>query len=409
MILVVILPMTGSAYGPPAEDSISGENVIAEIEKPKGEEVHPAAEYFEWILYRLGKLPLVLVILYGITILSIITMLILLVFILLNRNRLEREAKTRAYLLEEYQRLLMDFLFDDGEGEETYRELDRVARSSLHRQILIDQIIDIMVNLKGNIKQKAKGLYLSLGLKKDSMRKARSRKWHKKIKGYRELAFMNIRDANEQIVRSLNSNNEILRMEAQIALVRLSDENPFEWLHRLERPLSLWEQITLVELLTQHEMPVPEFKQWFHSQNISVLIFALEMITRFEQGEAEKEVVAMFDHGLEKVRRTAFRVSGDMKFSSSLGAMQKLYRDEPYDNRMEILKSFANNPDENYLGFLKTVLDEEEDVQLQIQATKAMENTDEPGISMLVKLMKSKAEYKNYQIIIRHVLDGRIY
>jgi hypothetical protein len=51
----------------------------------------------------------------------------------------------------------------------------------------------------------------------------------------------------------------------------------------------------------------------------------------------------------------------------------------------------------------------EEDVQLQIQATKAMENTDEPGISMLIKLMKSKTEYKNYQIIIRHVLDGRIY
>ena len=64
---------------------------------------------------------------------------------------------------------------------------------------------------------------------------------------------------------------------------------------------------------------------------------------------------------------------------------------------------------EKYLKFLKNVLDTEEDVQLQIEATNAMENTGEPGISMLIKLMKSKSEYKNYQIIIRHVLDGRIY
>jgi hypothetical protein len=89
--------------------------------------------------------------------------------------------------------------------------------------------------------------------------------------------------------------------------------------------------------------------------------------------------------------------------------MIKQYPDESDNNKLEILRSFSKVPDEKYLKFLKSVLDTEDDVQLQIQATKAMENTDEPGISMLIKLMKSKSEYKNYQIIIRHVLDGRIY
>lgn len=89
--------------------------------------------------------------------------------------------------------------------------------------------------------------------------------------------------------------------------------------------------------------------------------------------------------------------------------MKKVYPEETMNNRLEILKAFARIPEEKNLKFLKSVLDTEEDVQLQIQATKAIENTDEPGISMLIKLMKSKSEYKNYQIIIRHVLDGRIY
>ena len=89
--------------------------------------------------------------------------------------------------------------------------------------------------------------------------------------------------------------------------------------------------------------------------------------------------------------------------------MIKKYPEETFNNKLEILHSFAKVPDEKYLKFLKSVLDTEEDVLLQIEATKAMENTGEPGISMLIKLMKSKSEYKNYQIIIRHVLDGRIY
>ncbi len=79
---------------------------------------------------------------------------------------------------------------------------------------------------------------------------------------------MNIRDANEQIIKSLNSGNNILRMEAQIAMVRLSDGNPYEFLDLLEKPLSLWEQVTLHELLIQHNLKVPEFKQWFTSENI---------------------------------------------------------------------------------------------------------------------------------------------
>ena len=89
--------------------------------------------------------------------------------------------------------------------------------------------------------------------------------------------------------------------------------------------------------------------------------------------------------------------------------MKKVYAGESPENKLEILRAFARIPDEKNLNFLKSVLDTEEEVQLQIQATKAIENTGEPGISMLIKLMKSKSEYKNYQIIIRHVLDGRIY
>ncbi|MEA3461807.1 MAG: hypothetical protein U9R49_08005, partial [Bacteroidota bacterium] len=310
---------------------------------------------------------------------------------------------------EKYQNLLMNYLFEEDKKEEAFKELEEVANNRINRQILINQMIDLSVNLKGEIKEVIQDLYLRLGLKRDSLEKAHSRKWHQNVKGFRELAYMNIRDANEQIIKSLNSRNSILRMEAQIAMVRLSDGNPYEFLDLLKKPLSLWEQVTLHELQIQHNLNVPDFKQWFGSENISVVMFALEMVTWYKQRGVGKEILELFEHENELVRNKSYKVCGEIGLKMALPPMSKKYPEETFRNKLEILTAFTKVPDEKYLKFLKNVLDTEDDVQLQIEATKAMENTDEPGISMLIKLMKSKSEYKNYQIIIRHVLDGRIY
>ena len=411
LFLFLLVYLTGMVplHGNSPESMVPVNFTLVADEESHTDEEFQLSYYARWILDNFQKSPLLITILYIVIIYSIVTLITLLIIILLNRRRMEREQKNREYLMEQYQQLLMDYLFEEEMQDQAFVNMRRIANNSVNRQILIDQMIDLSINLKGDIKADIKELYVRLGLKEDSLQKAHSKKWHKNIKGFRELAFMNIREANEIIVESLNSNNEILRMEAQIAMVRLSEDNPYEFLNLLEKPLAVWEQITLHELLIQHNMKVPAFKQWFESENISILIYALEMAAWFRQTGVAKEVISLFTHENEKVRHTAFRVCGEIRLKSSLAAMKKVYEGESLNNRLEILKAFARIPEEKNLKFLKNVLDTEEDVQLQIQATKAIENTDEPGISMLIKLMKSKSEYKNYQIIIRHVLDGRIY
>jgi len=390
-------------------DSLVSDSAVVDTTLTAQEPVAPLSDYALRVLTRFEKSPLLVTILYIVILYSIVTLITLLTIILLNRRRIHREQVLREYLLERYQLLLMNYLFEEEHQDLAYLELDDVADNHHNRQVLIDQMIDLSVNLKGELKEEVQKLYIRLGLKRDSMEKAYSRKWHHNVKGFRELAFMNIPDANEQIIKSLNSKHEILRMEAQIAMVRLSDGNPYEFLNLLEKPLSLWEQVTLHELQIQHNLEIPEFKQWFDLENISVVMFSLEMVAWYKQRGAGKEILGLFEHENEKIRHTAYKVCGEIGLKMALPVMIRKFPEETFNNKLEILQSFAKVPDEKYLKFLKTVLDTEEEVQLQIQATKAMENTGEPGISMLIKLMKSKSEYKNYQIIIRHVLDGRIY
>jgi hypothetical protein len=334
---------------------------------------------------------------------SIVTMVVLLTVILLNRRRMEREERLKQYLMEKYQSLIIDYLFGDASPE----EFRSIASDMYRRQVLIDQMIDVSINLKGDDSKKLLGLYKHLGLDKDSIKRACDHRWHKKIKGFRELAFMNIKDANAAIYKAINSKNEILRMEAQIALVRLSEENPFEFLSHLSRPFSLWEQITLHELIIQHDIPVPGFKTWLTSPNPTVVMFALRMIREFNQKDAEDEVREILLHQSPQVRQLAVQVAGDLNMRSTLETMKKMYKNQEHPVCLEIVRSMGKMPDLSMMGFLKLVLDKEDDVQLQIEATKAIENNGEEGVKALVKLMKS--EYKNYNIIVRHVLDRRIY
>jgi hypothetical protein len=333
---------------------------------------------------------------------SIFSMITLLIFILMNRRRMEKEEKVRQYLMEKYQSLIVDYLY----GSATSEEFTSIASDNYSRQVLIEQMIDVSVNLKGEESNKLFGLYKFLGLDKDSLSRAHDYRWHKKIKGFRELAFMNIRDANDIMIKALNSSNEILRMEAQIALVRLSDNDHFDFLSHLKRPFSLWEQITLHNLIIQHNIPVPEFKKWITSTNDSVVIFGLRMIREFKQSDAEEDIKKSLHHNSPGVRIEAVKVAGDLKLKSTLEIMKKMYKDQDYKICLEIVKSMGKMPDLSMLGFLKLVLDKEDDVQLQIEATKSIENMGEEGVKALVKIMKS--EYKNYNIIVRHVLDRRI-
>jgi hypothetical protein len=329
-------------------------------------------------------------------------MITLLIVILMNRRRMEKEEKLRQYLMEKYQSLIVDYLY----GSATMQEFREIASNNYSRQVLIEQMIDVSVNLKGEESNKLFGLYKHLGLEKDSLARARDYRWHKKIKGFRELAFMNIKDANDVIIKALDSSNEILRMEAQIALVRLSETDHFEFLTRLKRPFSLWEQITLHDLIIQHNIPIPAFKKWVGSANDTVAIFALRMIREFKQSDAVVEIQSALMHNSPAIRLIAVQVAGDLGMKSTLETLKHMYKNQDYKTCLEIVKSMGKMPDLSMLGFLKLVLDKEDDVQLQIEATKSIERMGEEGINALVKIMKS--EYKNYNIIVRHVLDKRI-
>ena len=94
------------------------------------------------------------------------------------------------------------------------------------------------------------------------------------------------------------------------------------------------------------------------------------MIREFKQTEAEEDIKNSLLHKSPEVRLLAVQVAGDLGLSSTLEIMKKMYKNQDYKTCLEIVKSMGKMPDTSMLGFLKLVLDKEDDVQLQIEATK---------------------------------------
>jgi len=323
-----------------------------------------------------------------------------------------RQAET-DHLKEQFELLLFDYLTTE-DNEEIYRKIARIAIYDFNREILINQMRELSksmnMSMSIGVNEEAivqlRELYYRLHLDQDSIRKIYSPKWHIQVKGFRELAFMGVSEVNDKIRQSLNSKNQILRMEAQLALIRLNQDDPFGFLDDLTYPFTLWEKLTVYELITIHDLPVPQFSRWTDSPNKTVVDFALRMILVFKQNLDFPHVIKCLKHPDSGIRHTAIIVCGELQLREALPHLKQMYKNENYTNCLSIINAMGKMPDEMMLGFLKLVLDKEDDVQLQIESAKAISKMGEVGVSFLVKLMKS--EYKNYQIIIRHVLDKRI-
>jgi HEAT repeat protein len=320
---------------------------------------------------------------------------------------MEKRAKVKAELTETYQLLILDALDGKVMSTDEFKKFRKICKNRFRKAVLIDQIIDVGLMLPKDMLGKLRKFYIDLGLLKETKRKLYSRFWHKKIKAMKELSHLEIKDYNDKILEYVNAKNNTLRMEAQIAMVRLSDdENPFMFLEHLDHEFSTWEQITLHEMMLEANIEPPDFTKWLVSDNHDVGMFCLRMVREYQQTEHVDELKNMLYHPNEEVARFAIEIAGDLKLNALTGDLKKLYKDETYQNSLEIVKSLGKIGDSKTIRFLQHVVDSEADTQLQIEGVKAIRACGDDGQIALQKMLDS--DYKDYKIIIRHVLDNRI-
>jgi hypothetical protein len=327
------------------------------------------------------------------------------VFILIMKVYREKKIKL---LEDKYRELLVDYIFNEDNNILIPDEFQKIENNKFKRGVLLNQIMVFNKNLFGETKIKLRELYLAMKLNEDSIKSLNSNKWHIQAKGLRQLSQMNIPEKNNIIEEKINSKNDILSFEAQLAMVKLNHASPFSFLDKLKKYFPLWNQLNIHNTINANSFKVPEFSKWLSSENDYIVVFALRMIRIFQQQKAIKEILHLLNHTNESIKSNAIITLGNLRLNDALIDLRNIFNNEGIEIKILILKAIQNLQDESNIKFLGDALNDS-DNNVKLEAAKALKYLGDIGINKL-QMVRMTSNYENADIIsvIDHVLDDRI-
>jgi hypothetical protein len=275
----------------------------------------------------------------------------------------------------------------------------KMFRNPVARQYAIDHLIINKKVFSGAVAQNIRHLYEKLGFKNDSLKKLHSKLWYTKAKGIQELSIMDQNDQLIKVYRLTNSRNDLVRNEAQNAIIQWSGFNGLRFLDVVTYDISEWQQIQLLEFLklfTQQD--IPKLTKWLSSKNNSVILFALKLAEVYQQFGVKEKVEQCLLHEDEKIRIQAVNTLARVGDSESADHIIDQYKNETIANQLNILQKLPLLADDKHLLFLQQQLLDENDF-IKLSAARAL------GVMHHLELVKQKADEQPepYEYIFKHV------
>ncbi len=339
----------------------------------------------------------------------IFSLLSLFTIIVLNRSLKTRKRRHAKEMKHTYQEELTNFLF--GEEDQPYEFTG--INFSANREIFLNELLSLHNNLYGEAANRLRDLYFNLGLYKTSLAKVQARRWDHKAKGFRELSQMDVKDASQQISKYVNSKNKVLRMEAHVALVKISEDDPLFFLDDLNYELSEWEQVNILNTLNYHHIFIDSFERWLDSPNDSVAIFAAKMTGYYKHTHEAPKLANLLSHQNPNVRYHAIKALGQLEIPENIDDLKGAFKNEIPDenerqdallvlmmekNRKAALDAIYPLATHKELDFLEEILMNEPVFGILKAAAKTMVSTGEKGREYLEKIYR-KADPELRKII----------
>lgn len=250
--------------------------------------------------------------------------------------------------------------FDLIKANRRFRDLGIIPEKPGNVQYLIDLMIRTQRSLLGKNYQKLELLYSQIPPYRVSQNKLRSRKWHVKARGIREIYEMDQKQYIKEITRERNHENIYVRREAQIAMVVFLGWESLRFLPYLKRDMTLWQQIKVVEKLYDL-YPVANLKflrRGYKSERTYAIELIMRIIRKFELNEEIDFILRFIDSVKFDTRETAiYCISSFILNEKQLNLLKyKFLNITNCEQQIQLLKYIDRISEEVDLKFYKLLL-----------------------------------------------------
>ena len=226
------------------------------------------------------------------------------------RYYLRKKDKEFTKFKNDYEGLLVEYLYADKESEEVSKEKQAIMlKIKSHipyknkRKMVISILYNLMNEVSGEMADSIKTLYYETGLIDYALTRLNNKNWYVIAKGIGELTRFNIEEAYVNIVKFINHPRKEVRKETQLYLVSLFRFEGLSFLNELKEPLSEWAQVQLLEILQKlDDQEICDIKPWLKSTNDTVVLFALKLAQIYNQFEVKDTLMDLLSHKNKSIR-----------------------------------------------------------------------------------------------------------
>jgi hypothetical protein len=210
----------------------------------------------------------------------------------------------------EYEALLVEYLYADKESEEfNIEQQSIILKIKSHilfknkRKRIISVLYKLMNEVSGEMADSIKTLYYETGLIDYALKRLNNKNWYVIAKGIGELTRFKIEEVYVDIVKFIDHPRKEVRKETQLYLVSLFRFEGLSFLNELKEPLSEWAQVQLLEILQKFDdQQICDIQPWLKSKNDTVVLFALKLAQIYNQFEVKDTLTDLLSHQNKSIR-----------------------------------------------------------------------------------------------------------
>jgi hypothetical protein len=265
------------------------------------------------------------------------------------------------------------------------RVLLQFQKNKSDRDLFISELAETSRKFRGTTMENILWLFEKLNLEKQLLKSLDQKKWHKKAKAIQQLTYLQQKKSFKNIFSFTNDENDLLRMEAQIALVKMMGFEGLKFLNKITHPVSEWQQIRLIEELSNHDVTQLEnISEWLRSKNSSVVNFALRLVEIYRLYDFYDEVKHCLSHNSYTVCKTAVVTISQISNEGTAGLLVTHYPGYDTSTQIKILKILQVDGTKEQLPFLFSLLNNADD-SYKLEAAKAIVKINETEMENIEK------------------------
>jgi hypothetical protein len=282
--------------------------------------------------------------------------------------------------------------------------LHQYQQSRIDRNFMIGELAETCKKFSGATMDNIHWLFQRTHLEEELLHNLNSKRWYIKAKAVQQLAYLQQKNQLPKIFRLANNNNDLVRMEAQVATVKLIGFEGLRFLNVIGYPVSEWQQLRLIHELSGHTIEkFDNITNWLQSKNDSVVEFALRLVENNQRYEFYNTVEQCLLHSSISVCRRAVATLGKISNEKTAGSLLNYYPNADPSIQLSILKILQTVGSENEIPFLLSRLNHPDDA-FKLETAKSISQISDTGIERIEALVDVTKE--PWKIILQQIKTG---